>query len=296
MRRYILIAGWVVILGLSAALPLSAIFHGLVRVGGAVAITPHERAAPLIAFRARVNAPGGTRSVVVVAGGTVTVGGTIRQDIVALGGRVYLRPDTVVDADVLAIAGTIYRAPRVRLNAQLGGPVRQWNGRTRPAGTDLAATLATSTRIGLAAGLALLLIGTVLTIVFPWQVVLISSTLRAQPLKSVAAGGLCLLTFLFLVVPLGLSLAGLPFALLLSGAGTLAWLFGITACGVVLGRVLARGAVSLVWASAAGLVVLALGMTVPVIGPLVVTIAGLGGAGALAVALLSRSRPLAPRI
>lgn len=296
MRRYILIAGWVVILGLSAALPLSALFHGLVRVGGTVSLMPAGRPAPLIAFRARVDAPAGTRAVVVVAGGTVTVGGTVKRDIVALGGRVYLRPGTVVDADVIAIAGTIYRAPNVRLNAQLGGPVRRWNGRTQPAGTDLASTLATSTRIGLAAGLALLLIGTVLTIVFPWQVVLISSTLRAQPVKSVAAGGLCLVTFLFLVVPLGLSLAGLPFALLLSGAGTLAWLFGITACGVVLGRVLARGAVSLVWASAAGLVVLALGMTVPVIGPLVVTVAGLGGAGALAVALLSRSRPLAPRV
>jgi len=296
MRRYALIAGWVLVLGLSAVLPVSAIFHGVVTLGGTVDLTQVTRSAPLVALRSRVVAPHASNGTIVIVGGSATVGGHVREDIVALGGRVYLLPGTRVTADVLDIAGTIYRGPHVDLSGQLGGAVRPWNGRSRPSAGNFGATLATSTRIGLAAGLALLLIGTLLTIVFPWQVVLISTTLRSQPFKSVAAGGLCLVTFLFLVVPLGLSLAGLPFALLLSGAGSLAWLFGITAFGVVLGRAVARGPVSLIWASAAGLVVLALGMTVPVVGPLVVTAAGLGGAGALAVALLSRSRPLAPRI
>jgi hypothetical protein len=149
-------------------------------------------------------------------------------------------------------------------------------------------------RLGLAAGLALMLVGTVLTIVFPWQVVLIATTLRSAPVKSVLAGAMSLIIFLFLVIPLGLSLAGLPFAVLLTGAASLAWLFGITSCAVVLGRMVARGPVSLLWATAAGLVVVTLVLSVPLIGVLAVSFLGLSGAGALAVALLSRARPAAP--
>jgi hypothetical protein len=135
-----------------------------------------------------------------------------------------------------------------------------------------------------------------LTIVFPWQIVLISGTLRRSPLKSGAAGVLCLLTFMFLVVPLGLSLVGLPFAILLTGAATLAWLFGLTASAVVVGRWVARSPTSLLWSTAAGLVLLALGMAVPLAGPLLVLLVGLAGAGALAVALIGRSRPAIPAV
>jgi hypothetical protein len=63
---------------------------------------------------------------------------------------------------------------------------------------------------------------------------------------------------------------------------------------VLLGRAAARGSVPLLWATAAGLVILALVMAIPVIGPLSVSLAGLIGAGALAVALVGRARPAAP--
>src|SRR5207248_602851 len=96
--------------------------------------------------------------------------------------------------------------------------------------------------------------------------------------KSIAAGVMILLTFAFLVVPLGLSLAGLPFALLLSAAAALAWLFGMTASAVVVGRFIAQGKASLLWAAAAGLVTLAVVMAVPVLGPVMVTLTGLTGA------------------
>ena len=139
-----------------------------------------------------------------------------------------------------------------------------------------------------------MLVGACLTVVFPWQIVLISSTLRASPLKSVGAGLACLVAFVFLVVPLGLSLAGLPFALLLSGAAFLAWLFGMAAAAVLVGRAAARGSVPLLWATAAGLVILALVMAIPVVGPLSVSLAGLTGAGALAVALVGRAGHATP--
>lgn len=294
IRRRLLIAGWVVVLGLSALLPLSAVFHGVVHPGPGSYTVTGRNTRPIIALGSDVILPRGSNAIVVAILGNIDIRGNAGDDLVAIGGRIYLGRSIHLSGDVLSVMGAIYRGPGVTVAGRLGGSVYAWQGQAQSHSHDYVSTLGNATRLGLAAGLALLLVGICLTIVFPWQIVLISSTLRAAPLKSGAAGLLCVITFLFLIIPLGLSLAGLPFALLLAGAASLAWLFGLTAAAVVLGRLLARNAVSLLWATAAGLVILAIGMGVPVVGPLLVVAVGLAGAGALAVALLGRSRPATP--
>ncbi len=293
-RRRLLIAGWLVVLGLSALLPLSAVFHGVVHTGPGPYVIARRGTQPIIALGSDVILPHGTNSIVVAILGNIDVRGNARDDLVAVGGRIYLGRKIHVSGDVLSVMGAIYRGPGVTASGRLGGALHAWRGESRIHGHDYVSALGNATRLGLAAGLALFLAGICLTIIFPWQIVLISSTLRTAPIKSGAAGLLCVITFAFLVIPLGLSLAGLPFALLLTGAASLAWLFGLTAAAVVVGRLLARSAVSLLWATAAGLVILAIGMGVPVLGPLLVVAVGLAGAGALAVALLGRSHPSTP--
>jgi hypothetical protein len=294
MRRRVLIAGWVVALGLSAILPLSAIYHGIVHIGPKAFVASGPQRAPVVAIGSDVTIGRGSRSVVVAVLGNVSIAGRTRDDVVALGGNVYLERGARVDRDVVALLGSIERGPQVTVRGRLGGALHGWNGRAWSHSRSLAVFLFKNVRLGMAAGLALLLIGTCLAIVFPWQVMLISSTLRQAPLKSGVVGLLSLLTFVFLVVPLGLSLAGLPFALLLTGAASLAWLFGMTAAAVLLGRTVSRQPMSLLWATAAGLIILALGMAVPLAGPLLVALVGLTGAGALAVALLDRANPSMP--
>lgn len=293
-RKRVLIAGWLVTLALSAVLPLSAIFHGVVHVGTAPLVVKTRPHTPILSFGSDVIVRHGSSSMVMAILGNVRIDGSVRDDVVAVDGRVYLQRGARVRGDVLSILGGIYRQPGSRVSGRLGGALHAWNGRTLPRQRNVGAAAMQNIRLGLAAGLALLLVGTCLVIVFPWQIVLIASTLRDAPYKSIAAGSMSVLIFLFLVIPLGLSLAGLPFALLLSGAASLAWLFGLCAVAVIMGRRVSRRPVSLVWASAAGLLVLALGMAVPFIGPILVTGTGLMGAGALAVALIGRSRPLAP--
>lgn len=293
MRRRLLIAGWVVILGMSAILPISALFHGIVHFGPRPLVVEGTLDKPIVSFGSDVVMRRGSRAIVFAVLGNIRMDGTARDDLVVADGRIYLDRGARATRDVLTVLGTTYLAPTSRVEGRLGGSVQAWDGKSNPREKNLGRVLSNSVRLGLAAGLALLLIGTCLTIVFPWQVVLISTQLRAAPVKSVAAGILSLITLLFLVIPLGLSLAGLPFALLLIGAAMLAWLFGITAAAVVLGRSVARGPVSLVWATAAGLLVLSVSMAVPVVGALAVSLVGLAGAGALAVALLTRSRPVA---
>jgi hypothetical protein len=292
-RRRVLAAGWLLLLGLSATLPLSALFHGVIRVGPGTLEARHTLTSPVISLGSNVNLPHGSRSVVMVIGGDIHTNGVAKDDLISVGGNVYLGPRVQVRSDVLSMIGTIYKSAGSKVSGRIGGPLKAWDGHSIRH-RDLVQSLFNSVRLGLAAGLALLLVGTCLTVIFPWQIVLISSTLRASPLKSVGAGLACLVAFLFLVVPLGLSLAGLPFALLLSGAAFLAWLFGMAAAAVLVGRAAARGSVPLLWATAAGLVILALVMAVPVIGPLSVSLAGLTGAGALAVALVGRARPATP--
>ncbi|MDQ2742747.1 MAG: hypothetical protein M3Z66_10710, partial [Chloroflexota bacterium] len=268
-----------------------AVFHGIIHHGPKPLVAGTTLEKPIIALGANVSLPRGSRSIVIAIGGHIEARGQVSDDLVALGGNIYLDRGAHVSSDVLSMLGGIYQAPGATATGRLGGALHPWNGERLPSQPNFDAMLAGNVRLGLAAGLALLLIGMCLTIVFPWQIVLISTTLRSAPLKSSAAGLFCLVTFTFLVIPLGLSLAGLPFAMLLAGAGTLAWLFGLTAAAVVLGRLLAHGAVSLLWATTAGLLLLALSLAVPIVGAFLVTAVGLAGAGALAVALLSRSRP-----
>lgn len=292
MRRTVLILGWLVVLGLSSVLPLSALFHGIIHVGPAPLVERRVQKTPVIAVGSDVVLEQGSRSVVVAILGNVHVQGSARDDIVALAGRIYLNHGARVRGDVLSVLGGVYKTKDAVVDGRIGGALHRWKGGHAASRRNLPRFLVNNVRLGMAAGLALLLIGTCLTIVFPWQVVLISGTLRRSPVKSAAAGVLCLLTFMFLVIPLGLSLAGLPFALLLTGAASLAWLFGLTASAVLIGRFVARSPSSLLWSTAAGLVLLALGMTVPLAGPLLVAVTGLTGAGTLAVALIGRSRPL----
>jgi hypothetical protein len=294
VRRRVLIVGWLVVLGISALLPLSAIFRGVLHFGPGPIRVHGILNTPLIAIGSDVYLPAGSHAIVVTIDGDIHATGTARDDLVALDGRVYVGKSARADGDVLSILGGIYRAPGAVISGRVGGALHAWDGRSTAGRHSLASLVANSIRLGLAAGLALLLAGACLTIVFPWQVVVISTTLRSSPVKSVAAGIMAALTFMFLVVPLGLSLAGLPFALLLTGAASFAWLFGLTAVAVVLGRSIAHGPVSLLWAAAAGLVALSLTMAVPVVGPVLVTLTGLLGAGALAVSLISRARPSAP--
>lgn len=293
-RHRLLLVGWLTVLGLTALLPLSALLQGVVHAGAGTLVEQSAPTKPVIAFGSTVVLRHGSRSIVVDIGGDIRLHGHAGDDLVDIGGQTYLYRGSTVAGDILSILGGIYRSPGVAVSGRIGGSLRSWNGRESGPTWSLIHILGSSIRLGLAAGLALLLAGTCLTVVFPWQVVLISSTLKGSPLKSLAAGVMIALTFMFLVIPLGLSLAGLPFALLLSAAASLAWLFGMTSAAVVLGRLVSHTPSSLLWTAAAGLVTLAIAMAVPLVGPLAVTLIGIVGAGALAVALIGRARPTVP--
>ncbi len=99
---------------------------------------------------------------------------------------------------------------------------------------------------------------------------------------------------MFLAVPLGLSLFGLPFALLLAVAAAAAWLVGLTGAAVTLGRYLARlrnHDAGLLWTVVSGMFAACFVIAIPWLGPILVGLAGVTGAGSLALAMIGRARP-----
>ena len=297
-KRGIFLGAWVIALAAAASIPALAVLRGTIWVGPGC-YTAHGRLThPLIALGACVNAPKGSNSIIVSIGGPVHLAGPVKDDVVDLGSAIYLNPGTVVKRDIVSLGESVYRAPRVRVQGRVGGEMVPWNGQGTPGAHNWLVATWHYSGLSFAVGLALLLICTCLAIAFPWQTVLVANNLYREAPRSVAAGLMGLFLFAFLVVPLGLSLFGLPFALLLLVAGAAAWLLGLTAVAVVVGRYLARlrnHDAGLLWVVVSGMFVVALAGAIPWVGVCLVGLAGATGAGSLALTMITRARPSVSR-
>lgn len=226
--------------------------------------------------------------------GPVHVSGIAKDDIAAVGSAIYLEHRANIQRDVVSLGESVYRAPGVQVSGRVGGEIVPWNGKGSPGSHNWLSATWHYSGLSLAAGLALLLICICISVVLPWQTVMVAKYLYGDLARSLVAGLMGLFLFAFLVVPLGLSIFGLPFALLLAILGVAAWLLGLTAAAVVIGRYVARlrrHDAGLLWAVVSGMFVLAIAGAVPWLGLVVVGVAGVTGAGALALTMIARARP-----
>lgn len=249
---------------------------------------------PIVSFGAPITLQHGASSIVISVGGPVSISGSVKDDVVSIGAPIYLHPSTEVRRDVLSLGESSYRAPGVKVTGRIDGQMASWNNRGSPG--DMNWILATwqYSGLGLAAGLALLMVCICIAVAFPWQTVLVANHLRREVIRSFVAGLMGVFLFAFLVVPLGLSLFGLPFALLIAVGAAAAWLLGITSFAVVLGKRLAvqrRHDAGLLWTVVSGMFILAVAGAVPWLGIIVVGLSGTTGAGALVLTMVARSRP-----
>jgi hypothetical protein len=293
-KRRIFLAAWSAAFVLAVTVPVLAFVRGTVWIGPTAfhARTPLHH--PLLSVGADVWLPHGSSAVVIAVLGRIHAEGRLSDDVANLGGPIYLQKGTIVERDVVSIGDAVYRAPEVRITGRVGGQMFVWNGSGSPGRLIWPLDLWHFSRLSFAAGLALLLICTCIAVAFPWQTVVVANNLFRGMLRSALAGLMGIFLFVFLAVPLGMSLFGLPFALLLAVAAAAAWLLGLTAAAVTIGRYLAcwRGhEAGLLWAVVSGMFASALVLAVPVIGPLLVGLAGTTGAGSLALIIVDRARP-----
>jgi hypothetical protein len=295
LKRRLFLGAWALALCVAALIPLLALLRGTVWIGPGSYVAKTRLNHPLFAIASDVTLKHGSNGLVISLFGPINVFGPVKDDVADFGSALYLHPGAHVDKDVVSVGNSVYRARDVTVGGRIGGEMVAWNGTGTPGATNWFQATSRYSSLSFAAGLALLIICVGIGIAFPWQTVLVANTLNRDAVKSVMAGLMGLFLVAFLVIPLGLSLFGLPFALLLAVAGAAAWLLGLTAAAVVLGKWIAkirRHEATLLWAVVAGMACLAVAGAVPWIGVLFVGLAGVAGAGSLALTMVARARPV----
>jgi hypothetical protein len=246
-------------------------------VGGDVVIEPGQAARDVSAVHGSVTLRPGAeaREVVAVLGSVTLEAGSSARQAVAIGGDVHVGPGASVEQDAVAIGGRVLVDPAGDVGGQkvtvglagLGDMLKSislhGNEGGRSAGWSLAKWVAKF-------GVTLLLAFLLLTF-FPRRVDAVAASLIADPGKSVLAGLLGLLAQPILSLLLVVTLVGIPLlAVQVLGIGV-AYLMGVTAVAVLIGRAvpasLHRGIGIL--QLAVGLAVLLLAFALPFLGWLV---------------------------
>lgn len=288
---------WLLAMLLTLAMPLVILLRGDVAIGSVVFDVGARPTHPLVVVDGDVTLRTTVSYPVIVVRGNVYVDGALNDDLIAVAGDVFLDPHSRVDGNLVVLGGKVYRAPGATVQGTVGATVRKWDGRKVPSfrGTIGRVDLVRQVRLGFVSGLALLVLCLMLAVALPWSIVVTAATGRRYPIRSALAGTTGLLAVPFLLLPLALSLVGLPLAVLLSFGAILVWLAGLTAAGFLVGRRLVgrtRRQTALLRVMIVGLTPILLVLAVPFIGPLFVGAIGVLGAGARIVSFVERERAL----
>lgn len=284
---------WLVAFLMILAMPLIIVLRGDVWIGSVSVDAAHPLDHPLVVVHGDVSIGAPTQYPLVVLDGDVNVDAPLRDDLVVVVGNVLLNRNAVVDGSVVAIAGEVYRSPGAVVRGVLGARVRDWAARPPPSRPMDHVDVARQVRLGLAAGLALLMVSLVISAMLPWSVVQSAATVRRYPIRSALAGATGAVVVPLLLLPLILSLVGLPLALVLSGGAAIVWIVGLAAIGLLLGRWLLSdrpGRRSFTQELVVGLAGVLVVLAIPVLGLLVVGLAGVLGAGGRIVSFVEKDR------
>lgn len=220
----------------------------------------------------------------VAVGGPVTVRGHVKKDAVAVGGSVHLKNRSFVGGSAVAVGGKVHKNP----GAVVQGDIAEIK---LPCVLPNCGPISSQYLLGMLALLdALLLIWAVILAMvfvsfFTPQMGRVSSEMESKPVKTFLIG----LLIALLIVPIGLililSIVGIalvPIWVLLLVA---AWLLGGFAASHLIGKKLLYAmriyGKSMMVETLAGVIILFLLGMVPVLGPLVKSIACLCGLGAV---------------
>jgi hypothetical protein len=214
-------------------------------VGGDVVVEPGQTARDVTAVRGSVTLRPGAegREVVAVLGDVTLEAGSSARQVVAIAGDVHVGPGASVERDAVAIGGRVLIDPAGDVGGQkvtigvgaLGEALRSMGLRSHEHETSggFWAVAKFIAKFGV-----LLLLGFLLLTFFPRRIDAVSASLLANPGKSVLAGLLGLLAQPLLTLLLVVTVVGIPLVFVqVLGLGV-AYLIGVTAVAVLIGRAL----------------------------------------------------------
>jgi hypothetical protein len=269
--------------------PAMALGRGAVEIGTLVIGADETRHGTTLVLAGDALVLGRTDAPLIVVGGDARVEGHAGDDVVAVLGNVKLGTSSVAGRDVVAAGGRVLRADGALVLGNVAGQELRWTGSEIRDQGDFWHALVVRTRLtilGAAAGM-LGAIGAVTLV--PWLVVLTAATGRGAPLQSSLIGFAGLACGPLVILPLALSLVGVPLAGILAMALVFGWWLGAAAVGFLLGRrLLARFGTegSLTRATLLGGALLGGMVGIPVVGGVFLVLAGAAGAGAVLLALI----------
>lgn len=284
---------WLLAILLVGTMPLIIVARGEVSFGPVSFDQSNRLGHSLIVLGGDVTLRSGVDFPLVVILGDVTVDGAVKSDLVVVGGNVFLSHQAEVDGDLVALVGQVFKASGATVHGTVGANVHDWTDLSRTSPPLDEVDLLRQVRLGLATGLGLLLLCLVVAAFLPWSIVVTAATARQYPIRSGLAAITGVVVVPLLLLPLILSLVGLPIALAISFGALAVWLIGLNAAGFLVGRRLLgersqkRGFFPVL---VVGLAPILLVLAVPVLGPLVVGAIGVLGAGARIVSFVERER------
>jgi hypothetical protein len=283
---------WLVAVLLIGAMPLVLVGRGDIWLGPATFDDGTRPSHSLVVVDGDVAVRSGLDYPMVVLFGNVSVDGPVHGDVLTVGGNLFLDQHATVDGDLVTILGTMTRAPGAVVRGTLGGDVQV--GIAPPVSPPIERVdLLRQVRLGLASAFALLLLCLVVATALPWSVAVTAATARRYPIRSSLGAVSGAVALPLLVLPLTLSLVGLPLAAVLALGAFVVWLIGLGAAGYLVGRRLVAPAgrnLGFFRVLIVGLAPILLALAVPVIGPIFVGSVGALGAGARIVSFVERER------
>ena len=285
---------WLVAILLACAMPLVIIARGNVAFGPAQFDQSHALDHSIIILGGDVAIDTTVAYPIVVVAGNLSVTGQVHSDVVVVGGNVFLGQSAVIDGDLVTIVGQVYRASGAAIRGTLGGTVHAWANEVPPPPLEQV-DLIRQVRLGLATGFGLLLLCLVVSAALPWSIVVTAATARRFPIRSALAAATSVVALPLLLLPLVLSLIGLPVAVVIGFGAIVVWLVGLAAAGYLVGRrilVPANPPRGFLLVLIVGLAPILLILAVPVVGPLLVGTIGFLGGGARIVSFVEHERAL----
>ena len=265
-----------------------------VTFGGDITVPAGEtREGDLVAFGGNVTVDGTVTQDVVAVGGNVTINGTVGRDVASVGGSVTLGPHAMVGRDIALAGGSLNRAPGAIVGRNVtyanrgfgwGGPPYFTAFDHRPFGAFGWGGLV----FGVIIAIGIVLLGLMLLLFFPRQLLATGTTVEQRPLESFGLGCGGVIAGLALMILFAITIIFIPVSLALATVMTIGWLFGWAAIFVVIGQRLLRTAnraQELVPALLLGGLLVGILANIPVINFFVLVV---GGSVALGAVIYSR--------
>jgi cytoskeletal protein CcmA (bactofilin family) len=251
--------------------------HGLenITVKEDVFVAKDEVQDNVISFGGNVTVEGRVKENIVAFGGTITLSGEVRDSVVGIGSAITLRSSAVVKGDVISLGGVLNKEPGCVIqgdtvyfkSTELASKIFKGGFFFFPPLIPFILILKLITTF------IWLLLAIVIAAIFPRQLSLASSQIRAAFWPVVGAGIAALVLFTGLVIIsalLSFVLIGIPFLLFLVGVGVVIKIFGTVVLfyffGESIGKAFGNKSVAPLAAVILGLILISLIKFIPILG------------------------------